>query len=323
LSLRGEALTLSEAARQSFTAPRPSAIVLLEGDPAIVAQGDDLRRCPSSGSCKWLARLPGDVRAVAKGAHGFWYALGGSAGGVYRAGVSDPAAVTPMVLGDVLALCPADDGSAWAAVSRGADLRLVALDGSAPTVSLFELGEAWAMAAGAQTPLEAWSRLLTVARGRGLANVVELAQVAAVDERPLVRSLAAEVLASDTGRSTAVLWQLAHDPHPEVRAAAFAAVERRCKNAFVPACEGLAGMFLRDPDPDIAWSARDLLLVRAPKLALLDAPKAYKLDAIAVLTIRLEREGYATVQEPIMLLAGDADPEVRHAARLLSGVFEQ
>ncbi len=318
----GDGLALLEVAAPAPAAAAVGPLTVVAGDPAIVAQGAELRRCPSQGRCTTVARLAGEVRGVAPDARGFWFALGGSASGLYRAPVSLPGAAQVLVAATVGAFCPRPEGGVWAALSRQGTHRLALLDASAPTLSFFDLDALYLTAPRRQLPLETWQKVLASARARAPASLEPLALIAADDERAEVRRLAIPELVRGRGRARAALFSLAQDTDAGVRRDTFAAVAQRCRAEWQDDCAGLASMFLGDTDLDLAWGARDLLLPHLPRQALTGAPSRYKLDAAAQLTLRLERDGFAAVRDAVLLLAADSDAEVRQAARLLMGSFE-
>jgi hypothetical protein len=202
---------------------------------------------------------------------------------------------------------------------------VAASSGRGSAARLWSLGEALVEAwrGSTEPPEDVLLAALDLAARRQLPAWRDLALLAARHASPTVRARAAELLVRGEGPAVAgTFWALAHDGSREVRRASLRGVMGHCAADSSALCAGLLAMFIDDPDVEVAWQARDALLPRHPRAALLNAPTAYKLDVIPLLTRLLDRDGPQAVAEPLRLLADDNDAEVRAAALLVRGDSE-
>ncbi len=288
------------------------------GDEAVVALGAEVLRCEAPGRCSLDARLPGAVDSVVAGPSGWLYAVSGRERGLYRAPHGSPAEATMLLGGHVRALCDQGEGEAWALLTRGDATRFVAVSTETPAIRPF-------------TPAEALTR--AVLDGRADAGAVRHVLKLAAEERwpaledlalkslnaddPTVRRAAAESLPGLRGaRGIAALWLLGHDDDPDVRFEALLAGVARCRADATVECRHVLGPFITDRDPEIGWTARDILLDFDPQNALRGAPSSYKLEAIAGLVSLLQRGRIGKARRALELLVADTDPEVRNAANV-------
>ena len=81
-------------------------------------------------------------------------------------------------------------------------------------------------------------------------------------------------------------------------------------------CRAVLAAFVNDPDDEVSWTARDLLLDEDPWAALDGAPAPYRLEAVSRLSSRLAMSGSPEVRAVLERLTADADPSVRAAAQM-------
>ncbi len=231
-------------------------------------------------------------------------------------------AQSPLASGQEQAALASCGENGLALVRRGNDMLLEHVHAVSEELSLgAALLEAVRVADASQASLA--NRALCWAAEAAVPEAPAMAKMLATRPDAALRSAAALALATRPEVwAVGGLWLLAHDAAFSVRRAALDGVEKRCASSKERACLGLLAMFVRDPHPEVAWHARDLLLSRAPRVALLGAPSTYKLDAIAQLTVRRQRDGDEAIAAALRLLIADTDPEVRRAARLLAGDFD-
>jgi len=263
------------------------------------------------------------VHAAFANERGWLLAAGGSTPGLFRVSRQDSSAATMLYEGHVLALCATEQG-ALAALWRSARLELLFADTNSPAVSVLTLGDLLREAL-ARLDVSNAARalaLVDVAVRRNLPELPELLAGGVEHPSAEVRASMAPLLATaaaDSVQASAGLWLLAHDEARFVRERARDAVRERCGADTSALCEALFALFIEDPEPEIAWGARDALLTRAPAVALFAAPSAYKLDAVAMLANLREREGAPAVEVALGILSADPDPDVRAAARAVRG----
>jgi hypothetical protein len=279
--------------------------------------GGELLACSSPGDCTQQARLPAPVMRVVSGPGGWLLATRGQRGALYQVPESQPAMLTPVVAGDVVALCHAGAGDVWALVARDRELQVVAASTALPVARVFRSDEVLRRGLLSAGDEEVVAHLLRLAAIRGWPDLADLVlQVAASDREDLRRHAAGALATLPGARATAALWLLGHDEATAVRSEALRASAARCAAAPGMACRAALSLFLADADPEVAWSARDRLLEVDPGTALDDAPTDYKLDAIATLVGRLQRRGDLGAERALEMLAADSAPEVRAAARM-------
>jgi hypothetical protein len=306
-----------EVARLAWRRALPS--LVMAGDSALIVAGRDLLACPSPSACARVARLPGPATRVVAGDSGVLLALSGAERGLYRAVPGRLDEATCLAEGTVETVCTDGSGHAWALLRRGRDVRVVAAATSTPALRAFAPTEL--LVEGVLDPeepeAEAATRVLAVAVKEDWPELQRLALALYDDRRPTVRRAAAAALGSlRSARATAALWLLGHDADRDVRLDALYASVRRCGEDPRLTCAQMLGTFLSDSAPAVAWSARDAMLEEDPHAALRRAPTAYKLDAIAGLVSRLQRNGTLAARRALELLAADRDPKVRSAARI-------
>jgi hypothetical protein len=289
------------------------------GHSADIVAGRDALTCETPDTCVKLARLAGPVAAVVADDSGALLAVSGGKGGLYRAAPGRIDEATRLVAGTVEVLCEEGAGNAWALVRDGNEARVVAAATATPALRLLEPREV--LVQGVVEPeapdVEVAQRVLALAAENEWPELERLALALSDDARPAVRRSAAAVLGGvRSTRATAALWLLGHDPDPDVRLDALYASIRRCNEDPSLTCTQVLGSFLSDRATDVSWTARDVMLEEDPRTALHRAPSAYKLDAIAGLVARLQRDGALSARRALELLAADQDPKVRNAARM-------
>lgn len=295
-------------------AGNPTFTVPLAGGETIVFQGTRLDRC-QGGSCGTLARLPVTVWSALAAPEGLLVAAGAPQPGLYRVRPGHLGEPELLERGEVLTLCPADDG-ALALVASGASTTLVSATAATPAVSRLSFTEALDLAVPAAGSSPAGvARALTV---RPAAERLGWALRLLSDPRPEARALAAPTLCEDPGAAAAAgVVTLAGDSSPSTRRAALTALIAAAPRLPPSTRVARLALFVDDPEPDLAWRARDELLVPAPALAFLGATSTYKLDALSLLSALAERGGAASVQPALALLASDPEEAVRATAMAL------
>jgi hypothetical protein len=284
------------------------------GESDLVIRGTLLQGCAAQ-RCHSLGRLPVVVWAGIADEDTALLAAGGPQPGLYRAALADLLHPHLIAAGEVLALCPGEDG-AWALLQQNAEARLVMASARTPAVTRLGFTDAVVAAArGFAQPIAALEVALSAVMLRDASARRALGDLLLADSRPEARSLAARALADDPSAwAAAQLYALAHDSVESVRAAALEAVVAALPQVSPRAGSARLALFIDDPSQDVAWSARDALLGRSVELALGGASSAYKLDALSILARRRERDGPAAVREALHALSRDNDPSVRAAA---------
>ena len=225
------------------------------------------------------------------------------------------------VTGEVTIVCPSAQGALALVVHNGDTVLVAVTTTNAIGPQPLGFGEAVLAAMRSTSPAVAAIRVgLAAASKHRLGETESLVLQAATDKRTEVRALAAPYVAANLGGFAASqLYELARDPAPEVRRATLEAVRGALGMLPAKVASARLELFIGDPNQDVAWSARDLLLDRAPEVALAGAPVAYKLDVLTILAARRERDGLEAIREPLRLLAGDDDARVRSVAGVLLG----
>jgi hypothetical protein len=229
-----------------------------------------------------------------------------------------------VLAGRVPRLCDHGGGLGWGVWQHDGGTLLVRISVSDDAPVLRTLGSAVAAAVEAardeDLPAELLQSALRVARGLGWPDVGDVLWAAAQHRSVAVRLEAARhggTGAVLTGAEVALTWLLAHDAELRVRAAALTAALERCRVAGGVTCAEMIGYFTADEDPEIGWRARHALLSVDPDRALQGASLAYKLDALATLSVRVETDAPAFARRALDLLTRDLDPEVRRTAVLI------
>lgn len=307
-----------EAARLHPRRVQPLAIAV--GHSAEIAVGRDLFNCDTPSSCETLANLAGPVTAVVANDLGVLLAVGGADGGLFRAQPGRLDEVVRLAAGTVDVLCEEQEtGDAWALLRQGEGVRVAAISMRTSALELLSPNEVLVRGVTdpAEPDLEATDRVLALAAEQEWPELERLALRLRNDARPIVRRSSASALAGLRSASAfAALWLLGHDADPDVRLDALYASIRRCQEDASLTCTQVLGHFLADTATDVAWTARDAMLEENPRAALQKAPSAYKLDAVAGLVARLQRDGAVSARRALELLAADHDPKVRDAARM-------
>jgi hypothetical protein len=292
----------------------PTVTVGLGGGESIVFQGTRIDRCQAT-SCATLGRLAVTVWDAVASPEGLLVAAGAPQPGLYRLRPGHLGEPELLQRGEVLTLCPADDG-AFALIATGAETTLVTATAASPVVSRLSFADVLDVAVTA--PASAPSAVARAFLGRSPAERRGWALRLLADPRPEARALAAPTLCEDPGAAAAAgLFALSEDTSTETRRATLAALIAAAPRVPTPERAARLALFVDDPDTDLAWRARDELLEIAPEVALLGATPTYKLDALAQLSARAERSGATAVQPALSLLTRDPDDAVRAAAMAL------
>ncbi|MEL7305239.1 MAG: hypothetical protein AAFZ38_05910 [Myxococcota bacterium] len=219
-----------------------------------------------------------------------------------------------VVKGRADAICAAHN-HAWIALKDGESFRVVRLQGekapkSYKVVDLLEK----AMPSSGANAAEAWADALVDARWPGRK---QLGLAFADSKSSSLRKVAALIWGGEPGNaSLARLWLLGHDQDLEVRISAVHASSNWCRRDTKMPCRAVLAAFINDPNNEVSWTARDLLLEDDPWAALEGAPASYRLEAVSRLSSRWAMRGEPRVLEVLERLSADADPSVRAAAQM-------
>ncbi|MEL6545860.1 MAG: hypothetical protein AAFQ82_14620, partial [Myxococcota bacterium] len=287
------------------------------GERARFIEGNRLLECDPNQRCTEILRLEGAVAHVAPHRDGL---LLSTESGLSRLAtepgteLEPKAEVSPMVEGETLALCSAPDRtSSWAALRHAGALKLIRIEKEPVHYTLVELLRRSLPTASADAA-EAWADALVDSQWpdrRALAT--EFSE----SKSPSLRKVAALLWGAEAGNpALARLWLLGHDDDLEVRVSAVHASASWCRGDAKMPCRAVLTAFVNDPDDEVAWTARDLLLDEDPWAALDGAPAPYRLEAVSLLSSRLAMSGSPQIRTVLERLSADADPLVRAAAQM-------
>ena len=206
VSLADSTVETARAGKRSSTA-QPLTI----GERALVVVGNDLLDCSTPASCERRARLPAPISQVGGGRGGWLLVATGKQGGLYRAPRSMPEAATPLIEGEVVALCATEGVDAWAVVEVDDEVRVVAAATDTPAVRSFSAGEIFNRGLVGTSDPVVIARVLEVAAEKRWPELEQMALALIDDERDEVRGLAAAALGRVPGaRATAALWPVSY-----------------------------------------------------------------------------------------------------------------
>lgn len=314
LALNDESRGLLDVRRVATDHDLPQLLSLRE--TLIVAAGAGLFECEPGRGCAELWRLPGRVELAATGEEGWLVGTSGGEPGLYRGGRGVP--LHRLVPGKVVSLALVGD-TAWAVIDHEGSQAIIAASLRTPAIRAFEPGEllAFAMRESPQWPnADTAAVVLEAALTQQWPLLEDLALRAADESRAALRCVAARMLAEvRSARGVAALWLLARDPDRDVRAAALQSAGAQCEPE-PRICVSLLSRFSDDPEPELAWPARDQMVRLDAGAGLRGAPSEYKLDLLSRLTLRIERQGPLLPPE-LVLLSRDDDPQVRALAETI------
>ncbi len=227
---------------------------------------------------------------------------------------SSAPAAEALVDGRAGAMCgERGSGRVWIAIERDSSLELIRVGESMERFTLIDLLRR-ALPNANSDAAEAWADALVDAQWPARKS---LAEAFSESKSPALRKVAALIWGGEKGNpALARLWLLGHDDDLEVRVSAVHASASWCRADSTMPCRAVLAAFINDPDDEVSWTARDLLLDEDPWAALQGAPVPYRLEAVSRLSSRLSMSGSPKVRSILERLAADADPSVRAAAQM-------
>jgi hypothetical protein len=311
VDLETGAVTSGKLARDGY-----KAVVLDAGDVLMVQNGDRLYRCTPDSVCTETVRLPFTPARYVIGQSGFLFASDASTDKVVRV-MRDKLDTAIAVTGGTGAVfCPltGNFGAMYVPASAWQATR-ISTEPSEAQQPWLTRDRLLALALLTDTTAGAAKAMFDTALREKWPELDGLGLVATNDARPEVRATVAHAFASvPSTRGFATLWLLGRDSDPSVRSAALDATARWCSKQRVVPCTSALKQYMADPSSDVAWLARDLLLIYDPIAALRDAPAEYRKDAVSHLAALLLTSSNPALHEALVLLTYDTDPSVRTAA---------
>jgi hypothetical protein len=313
-------------------------IIILADRSQFVAQADrpkppdtqtpnrDLLDCTEQKQCQFVARLRTPIVGALRMASNWLLALAGPRPGLFSGPLSTPWQTTPLYQGSVDCVCRLNPETAAAVIAQPALAQVWRWHDETGAGQAVALSTILTQTLGANplTDSGTAAALLTRAADESWPERPEMLRLAMAYTDAKVRQAAVHLAGEMTDAAgAAALWLLAHDVDRGVRRTALNEVARRCQHANLTTCAQSVWPFADDPDDDVAFTARDLLLSAAPELALRSAPQRYKLDLLSNLAEQLERTQNARVLNTILLLEKDRDPSVAEAARAMLSTIER
>lgn len=286
----------------------PEQIYLVNGNAGFV--------CDVKARCRKRLNFPVSVQLWLLGHNDALFAgNNGKASGLYRYNLAT-GTMALLYQGEVLGGCVVEEDSLWIAQRTSAGVAVVISSPGTPAFREYNRIELLERAlVESKSDISTLVEILERSQSGAWTERHELARMALSNGAPGVRFKAGQILTDgENSQLFEDLSILANDSSSAVRGLGINAFSDRCSVEKNTNCETMLRRFVRDPVVEISETARTALLEYDVAAALEGASDDYKLQMIAVMVARSQKDAPKNARQLFTLLSGDKSDAVREAA---------